>query len=290
MEIFVLGYFTIPPTPADDSSNRQHFVRDPSLLGSLIMMFARGLSVILIQPVFTSATTAYALSSSPPTGMNIFAASMSDQHKSRSFVDDSEDMEPIFQMDEDHVTESTTLRPNIPGDWYDFRYLTRESLACIQMRMNGGDCFDNDGDSDGRGSRISFSSDPDSIQGQGNRGLSPSLTTTIQSWDFELDDLRLPEAGNPVSADPVGRLSKLDLDRFRQLTAPALRGKVVVKGETLARSLPTEASSGHLIKAGNDAGDFRPSLLSRLDFNAVKHASNRPASLFRGYSSDGGDS
>jgi hypothetical protein len=205
----------------------------------------------------------------------------------RTMSHDSEEPDSIFQMDEDGVPHVSPASPFSVGEWNAIEQLTPDALACIQ-KSSLFDCLDADFESETSG-RPSYSSDPDSIQGNGNRDLSPSLTATMQSFEFDFYSAwQVPELPYAQVPQTVTFLRQTDLDKLRQL---GTLGHIInrsTKTEPQARSLPSHISSNCVAKKNGANGDRGRSEMARsvpsgenLDSASFRH------SVMRGYHSDG---
>lgn len=183
------------------------------------------------------------------------------------------DMDPevdgIFPLDED-LERLVTI-------WGQRQSLLPGRMMTLLDRT--GEWSDSESDIDDTVQRISYISDPESVEGNGSRGLSPTLKKTMESWDFGTDHWPKETAKQHYSTldSTRGVLDRNDLYRLRQLQAPPSQ-------QTMARSLPTSSEHGLLTRIHNS---IRPT--TREDDTLDGHTSPRRvgASSFRGYTSDG---
>lgn len=243
---------------------------------------------ILLRFVESTSTAAYGLPASAQSRISFMSGKLSDRLSLRAIPLDSEEHDPIFQMDEDEVAPDSPPSPFSVGEWNAIEQLIPDALACIQMKSSLSDCQDADFDFESS-NRPSYSSDPDSIQGNGNRDLSPSLTTTIISWDFDFHSAgQVPELPYAPVPQTVTFLSKTDLDKLRQLGKPPQIIKRGTKTEPQARSLPSDISSNCVANKNGANGAMGRFEMARsvpsgesLDSASFRH------SVMRGYHSDG---
>jgi hypothetical protein len=146
------------------------------------------------------------------------------------------------------------------------------------------DWGDSDTDLEDYLNRVSHASDPESVDGNINRRLSPSLMKTIESWDFASAPFpALVLKSSPSTDVQGGILRRSDLYRLRMLDAPASSGKQ----QGMARSLPSSGSS-YVPRDWAEDGLRRSTDRSTHGSHLLGgQSSPRTPSQFRGYDSDG---
>jgi hypothetical protein len=222
------------------------------------------------------------------------------KNKMRAFVGDSKfagtpaleehpDYESVFFMDE----ELSNSEASLPAGWMTqgLGSLKRPPVlnTRAQVEPSSGYWSDLDLDWEQGLQRLSYTSDPESVEGLGTRGLSPSLTTTLQVYDAQAR--LVPPSSPPVEYSRIfhgeSGLLKSDLERIRQLSLRNPKTERPHGRQTQARSLPSStifhgAASENLrgpvqLAGSRDIPTFLPSSVHRRSV----------ASALKGYLSDG---
>jgi hypothetical protein len=256
----------------------------------------RSMIQLIFLVIFTNnlrvyATTAFSVSRNEHATPGLFQLRGRTNPPTARIVHSELDADQImFPLDEDlnlhdHVSTNSWL-PDSPA-----HHLQSSAIPVRFMNQlsAGNDWSDSDTDLEDFIHRLSHASDPESVDGNVNRRLSPSLMKTIESWDFAIDHVsKISQKHSPPPEAQGAVLSRSDLYRLRMLQAPPTKGQ---SSQGMARSLPSSTSS-HILENWSHGGIgelLSEGFISRGP-GAAGHNSPRRfvgASTFRGYLSDG---